>query len=87
MNAYDPEAKETARQELGDRVEYAESALGAAQGADALVLVTEWNEFRNPDLAQLREALGRPIVFDGRNIWDPDTLRGAGFEYHGIGRR
>lgn len=84
--AYDPEAIQTARAELGDRVDYAESAMDAARGTDALVLVTEWNEFRNPDLAALRAALRQPVVFDGRNIWDPAELRGEGFEYHGIGR-
>jgi UDPglucose 6-dehydrogenase len=84
--AYDPEAIHTARAELGEHVDYAESAMGAARGADALVLVTEWNEFRNPDLDVLKAALSQPVVFDGRNIWDPAELRGEGFEYHGIGR-
>jgi UDPglucose 6-dehydrogenase len=86
VTAYDPEAIHTARAELGDHVEYAESAMAAAEGADALVLVTEWNEFRNPDLDGLKAALSQPVVFDGRNIWDPAELRGEGFEYHGIGR-
>lgn len=86
VTAYDPEAIQTARAEIGDHIEYAESAMAAAQGADALVLVTEWNEFRNPDLAALKKALGQQVVFDGRNIWDPADFRARGMEYHGIGR-
>jgi UDPglucose 6-dehydrogenase len=83
---YDPEASHTARAELGDRVTYAARAMDAVDGADALLLVTEWPEFRNPDLRALRDALRHPVVFDGRNIWDPQALRDAGLEYHGIGR-
>ena len=86
VSAYDPEAIHTARAELGEHVDYAESAMDAVRGADALVLVTEWNEFRNPDLDALKAALAQPVLFDGRNIWDPAELRAAGFEYHGIGR-
>jgi UDPglucose 6-dehydrogenase len=84
--AYDPEALETGRAELGDRVTYAESAMDAAEGADALVLVTEWNEFRNPDFTELKDRMRQPIVFDGRNILDPEEVREEGFEYFGIGR-
>jgi UDPglucose 6-dehydrogenase len=85
--AYDPEAQATGREALGDQVRYADSALDAVDGADALVLVTEWNEFRNPDLGALKDRLAQPVLFDGRNIWDPAELRAEGFEYHGIGRR
>jgi UDPglucose 6-dehydrogenase len=84
--AYDPEAHNTARQILGDRVTYAASALDALDGASGLLLVTEWNEFRNPDPAELRERLGVPVVFDGRNIYDQAALRDAGIEVYGIGR-
>lgn len=83
---YDPEAGETARACLGDRITFARSAWDAVEGADALLLVTEWLEFRNPDPVRLREMLRQPVVFDGRNIWDPAELREAGLEYHGIGR-
>ena len=86
VRAYDPEAVQTARAVLGDRVHYAESSMSAAKGADALALVTEWSEFRNPDLDALRAHLKQPVVFDGRNIYDPAELRERGFEYHGIGR-
>ena len=83
---YDPEAATTARAELGDRITFATSAWDAVEGADALLLVTEWLEFRNPDPVRLREAMAQPVIFDGRNIWDPAELRQAGLEYHGIGR-
>ena len=86
VRAYDPEAQRTARAVLGDQVHYAESSMSAADGADALALVTEWNEFRNPDLDALHAAMKQPVVFDGRNIYDPAELRERGFEYHGIGR-
>ncbi len=84
--AFDPEATEEARRRLGDRITYARSPMDAADGADALLLVTEWNEFRSPDLAELARRLARPVVFDGRNIWNPAEMAAAGFEYHGIGR-
>jgi UDPglucose 6-dehydrogenase len=85
--AYDPEAMHEARHALGDTITYAESAMDALDGADALLLVTEWSEFRNPEWEQVRAALKEPVVFDGRNIYDPDDVRGAGLEYTGIGRR
>ena len=84
--AYDPEAMEEARHALGDTIRYASSKMEAAQGADALVLVTEWHEFRNPDWPGLKDAMRQQIVFDGRNIFDPDRVRSTGFEYHGVGR-
>jgi UDPglucose 6-dehydrogenase len=67
-------------------LEYARSPLAAAEGADALVVVTEWKEFRSPDFDQLRAKLRQPLVFDGRNLFDPGTVRAAGLEYFGIGR-
>ncbi|HNH49925.1 MAG TPA: UDP binding domain-containing protein, partial [Myxococcota bacterium] len=58
----------------------------AAKDADALLLITEWNEFRSPDFSTLKSLMRRPILFDGRNIWDPEELRRLGFEYRCIGR-
>lgn len=84
--AYDPEAMEEARHSLGDTVTYADNAMDAVDGADALILVTEWSEFRNPVWEEIRAALKEPVVFDGRNIYDPDEVREAGLEYSGIGR-
>jgi UDPglucose 6-dehydrogenase len=62
-------------------------AYEAVAGADALVVVTEWNEFREPDFAKIRDLMRHPAVFDGRNIYDPEVLRDLGFHYEGIGRR
>ncbi len=84
--AYDPEAVEQARLVLGDRITYASSASEAISGADALLLVTEWSEFRNPTWDAVKEQLREPVLFDGRNIYDPAEVREAGLEYHGIGR-
>jgi UDPglucose 6-dehydrogenase len=84
--AYDPEAIESSRRELGDSITYAHSAMDAAEGVDALLVMTEWSEFRNPDLSELRESMESPVIFDGRNIYSPETVRDAGFIYEGIGR-
>ncbi|MBL4847157.1 MAG: UDP-glucose/GDP-mannose dehydrogenase family protein [Planctomycetes bacterium] len=84
--AYDPVAMDTARLELGDRIEYATGAYEALEGADALALVTEWNEFRKPEWERVKAALREPLVFDGRNVWDPERVEHFGLEYYGIGR-
>jgi UDPglucose 6-dehydrogenase len=84
--AYDPEAIESSRRELGESISYAHSAMDAAEGVDALLVMTEWSEFRNPDLTELRESMESPVIFDGRNIYSPETVRDAGFIYEGIGR-
>jgi UDPglucose 6-dehydrogenase len=86
VSAFDPEAIHTARRILGDRVDYAEGAYDALEGCDALVIVTEWNEFRFPDLARVQALLKTPVVFDGRNIYDPERMTAMGFVYHSIGR-
>ncbi|MCL2297256.1 MAG: UDP-glucose/GDP-mannose dehydrogenase family protein [Proteobacteria bacterium] len=88
--AYDPVAMEEARRvfaQEGLSVAYADSAMEAVRGADALVLMTEWKAFRSPDFAALRQLLKTPLLFDGRNIYDPRSVRDAGLEYFGIGRR
>ena len=85
--AYDPEAMEMARTHyLGDKIDYASRPLEALKGADGLLLVTEWNEFRNPDFAAVKAALREPVLFDGRNLWQRDLLEKQGFTYYGIGR-
>jgi len=68
-------------------VAYCESPYEAAGGADAVALVTEWNEFKFLNLERLREAMRRPVVFDGRNLWEPERMRRLGFEYYSIGRK
>jgi UDPglucose 6-dehydrogenase len=87
VTAYDPKAETSALQHFGDRVAFCGRAYEALSGADALVVVTEWNEFREPDFAKIRSLMRRPAIFDGRNIYDPRLLRELGFYYEGIGRR
>ncbi|OPX30427.1 MAG: UDP-glucose 6-dehydrogenase [Gemmatimonadaceae bacterium 4484_173] len=86
VKAYDPEATEYARTILGDTVEYCSSSYDAVDGSDALILVTEWTEFREPDFNRMITLLRRPVIFDGRNIWNPGKLTSRGFTYYGIGR-
>ncbi len=88
VTAYDPVAMDEARRVFGatSRLAYAASPMDAVTGADALVVVTEWQEFRSPDFSQLRRTLRQPILFDGRNLFDPKEVRAAGLEYFGIGR-
>jgi UDPglucose 6-dehydrogenase len=86
VQAHDPKAMETARQIFGDRVTYAADPYRAAEGADALAIVTEWLVYRNPDFDRLRELLKAPLVVDGRNLYDPVRMRAQGFLYHCIGR-
>jgi UDPglucose 6-dehydrogenase len=87
VTAYDPAAMEVTKRILKDRITYAESNYEALKGADALMILTEWNEFRNPEFSQIKENLKSPVIFDGRNIFDPKTVRDLGFVYYGIGRR
>lgn len=86
VRAYDPEAIHEAKRHLGDRVEYGQRNYDVLSGADALLVVTEWNEFRRPDFPRIKSLLKRPVVFDGRNIYDPARMREQGFEYFSIGR-
>jgi UDPglucose 6-dehydrogenase len=87
VRAYDPKAIPAARAVLGDKVTFTSRSYDAVEGADALVVATEWNEFREPDFQRIRERMRRPAVFDGRNIYNPQSLRELGFHYEGIGRR
>ena len=85
VTAYDPAAMAEAKHQLGDRIHYATDAYKALTGADALLLITEWREFRLPDWARVKEALHQPVLFDGRNIYSGPEMRSAGFTYNGIG--
>src|SRR5438132_1508592 len=87
IRAYDPVAAENARRVLPAGVVYCDSPYAAATDADAVALVTEWNEFKLLNLERLRAVMRRPIVFDGRNLWEPERMRRLGFEYHSIGRK
>ena len=86
VQAHDPAAIETARGVFGDRISYSDRAYDALDGAEALVIVTEWLEFRNPDFARMKDLLRRPVIVDGRNLYNPTKMRGLGFTYVGIGR-
>jgi UDPglucose 6-dehydrogenase len=84
--AYDPVAETNARKVLPAIVEYADSPYAAAAGADGVAVVTEWNEFKLLNLERLRSVMRRPVVFDGRNLWEAERMRRLGFEYYSIGR-
>ena len=84
--AFDPVAQKNAEAIWGDQISYTKFNNDALKDADALLVLTEWKEFRVPDLARMKEALGSPVVFDGRNIYDPEVMRRAGFTYFSIGR-
>jgi len=86
VTVFDPEAMEGARRRYGDRIKYAESSYGALQEADALVIATEWNEFRKPDFGLIKNLMRQPVLFDGRNIYDPRKMKEIGIIYHSIGR-
>ncbi len=83
---HDPVAMSEARGRFGDRVEYADNEYEACRGADGMVLVTEWLQYRRPDWERLSGELAEPVVFDGRNLWEPDRMRERGFAYYPIGR-
>jgi UDPglucose 6-dehydrogenase len=84
--AHDPAAVEHTRGLLGNRIDYAETNYEALSGADALVVVTDWNEYRNPDFDRVKRTLRQPVIVDGRNLYDVEKMRGLGVRYHSIGR-
>jgi UDPglucose 6-dehydrogenase len=86
VRAFDPEAAHVARRIFKSRITYARSSYDALKGADALLVVTEWNEFREPDFGRMKKLLKAPVIFDGRNIYDPAQIRALGFTYSSIGR-
>lgn len=87
VQVHDPESLGEAKRYFGDRVSYHEINYDALQGADALLVVTEWAEFRRPDFARMKAALREPVIFDGRNIYEPEDMKNLGFVYYSIGRR
>jgi UDPglucose 6-dehydrogenase len=86
IHAFDPESTAEAKKIFGDKIRYAGRNYDALAGASALLVLTEWNEFRRPDFQRLKRLLKNPIIFDGRNIYDPSDLRKLGFKYYSIGR-
>jgi UDPglucose 6-dehydrogenase len=87
VTAYDPEAMKVAREIFGSRLALADKSYEAVSGADALAIVTEWSEFREPDWNKIKKLMRTPTIFDGRNLYNPDQLRGLGFTYLSMGRR
>jgi UDPglucose 6-dehydrogenase len=87
IRVYDPQAMPNVRRAYGDRLIYCERNYEALDGADALVIVTEWQEFRNPDFDAVRRRLKKPIIVDGRNLYEVDQMQALGFSYASIGRR
>jgi len=86
IQVYDPEAMKEAHKIFGRRIRYAKSNYEALENADALILVTEWNLFRNPDFRKMHSLLKSPVIFDGRNQYNPEEMKELGFVYFGIGR-
>jgi len=87
VQVYDPEAMGVAKKHFGSRVTYADANYAALKGADALAIVTEWNEFRRPDFDRMRTLMKTPVIFDGRNLFVPAQMKQIGFTYYSIGRR
>ena len=84
--AHDPVSMPEARRRLGDRVTFAETNYDALSGADALAIVTDWNEYRHPDFDRIKTSLRRPVIVDGRNLYSTAKMAELGFKYHSIGR-
>jgi UDPglucose 6-dehydrogenase len=87
VRAHDPEALENARRIFGNRISYHKTNYEALGGADALIILTEWNEFRHPNFQRIRSMLKEPVIFDGRNLYEPDLIKALEFKYYSIGRR
>ena len=87
VQAFDPEAMQEAKRIFGERIRYAAHSYDALDGAAALLILTEWNEFRRPDFGRMKQLLKNPVIFDGRNIYDPTDLTKLGFKYYPIGRK
>jgi UDPglucose 6-dehydrogenase len=86
IRAFDPEAMEEMKRKIGSVIKYCDNNYEALKGANALVVATEWNEFRRPDFDRVKALLKEPVIFDGRNIYDPAVMASRGFTYYGIGR-
>jgi UDPglucose 6-dehydrogenase len=86
IRAFDPEAMQEMKKMTGKTIKYCASNYDALKGANALVVATEWNEFRRPDFDRVKALLKEPVIFDGRNIYDPAIMAARGFVYYGIGR-
>ena len=86
ITAYDPEAMPNVKAQIGDNINYAENQYQALAGADALIIATEWSEFRTPDFDRIDQLLKDKVIFDGRNLFELPMIRELGFHYESIGR-
>ena len=86
VQAFDPQAAPVAKGIFGNRITFADKSYSALKGADALVIATEWNEFREPDFSRMRKLMKTPVIFDGRNIYNPEQMKAQGFTYYSVGR-
>ena len=86
IRAFDPEAMEEAQSIFGDKIEYAENGYDTLTDADALIVVTEWNEFRRPNFERVKTAMKQAVIFDGRNLYETELMERLGFIYQGVGR-
>jgi len=86
VQVHDPEAMDNVRQDYGDKLRYAAQPMDVLEGADALAINTEWSEFRHPDFGEMKRRMAQPVIFDGRNLFDPAQMRDEGFVYYSIGR-
>jgi UDPglucose 6-dehydrogenase len=87
LRVHDPAAMANVRRIMGNQVVYCDRPYEALEGADGLAIITEWQEFRNPDFEAMRRLMRRPVIFDGRNLYEPQTVSGQGFIYYSIGRQ
>jgi UDPglucose 6-dehydrogenase len=86
VTAFDPVAHETCQDVLGDKISYAEDMFEALDDADALIICTDWDQFKHPDLSEVKKRMNQPVVFDGRNLYKPEDMQENGFDYHSVGR-
>jgi UDPglucose 6-dehydrogenase len=86
VQAFDPQASHVAKRIFGDKIALADQNYDALKNADALIIATEWNEFREPDFNRMRKLMKTPVIFDGRNIYSPEQMQSLGFTYYSVGR-
>lgn len=87
LQVFDPEAMPNIKKRFGDKLHYSESMYEALEGADALLICTEWSIFRTPDYSRLKNSLNKPVIFDGRNLYNVNDMEAEGFTYVSIGRK
>ena len=86
MKVHDPEAMNNVRADYGDKLAYCDMRMDALDGADALCIMTEWKDYHSPDFAEMYQLLKSPVIFDGRNLYEPERMKRRGYKYYSIGR-